>query len=43
MVSGQGQFARLGPYLVTADQVDPDNCEDRMPRQRRIATIIAHR
>jgi 2-keto-4-pentenoate hydratase/2-oxohepta-3-ene-1,7-dioic acid hydratase in catechol pathway len=25
MVSGQGQFARLGPYLVTADQVDPDN------------------
>jgi 2-keto-4-pentenoate hydratase/2-oxohepta-3-ene-1,7-dioic acid hydratase in catechol pathway len=25
MVSGHDQFARLGPYLVTADQVDPDN------------------
>ena len=35
-------FAPLGPYLVTADQVDPDQPEDRVHGQRRGAPVLEH-
>ncbi len=36
------QFAPIGPYLVTADQVDPDKLAIELPRQRRETAVIEH-